>query len=64
MAKTVDPKETTRAMAYALWMKAPQSHGDFLQDIECHQPETNVQKGQEIPYADAVLYREGGCQNT
>lgn len=33
MAKTVDPKETTRAMAYALWMKAPNPMVTFFKTL-------------------------------
>ena len=33
MPKEVDPKDTKRAAAYELWMKAPQSDGNFFQDL-------------------------------
>lgn len=34
MVKTVDPKETTRAMAYELWMKAPNPMVTFFKTVD------------------------------
>ena len=37
MVKEVDPKDTSRAVAYELWMKATKSNGDVFQDSGCNE---------------------------
>lgn len=32
----IDPKTTTRARAYELWMNAPNPMVTFFQDVGCH----------------------------
>lgn len=34
MAKEINPKDTTRAMAYELWMKAPNPMVTFLKTVD------------------------------
>ena len=34
MRKEIDPKETTRAMAYELWMKAPNPMVTFIKTLD------------------------------
>lgn len=57
----IDPKTTTRAEVYALWMNAPNPMVTFFQNAGCHaagsaQPQART----EIQYASLLVYRQGG----
>jgi len=49
MKKIVNPKETTRAQAFELWMKARCNAA-----CQSQQPERA-----EVQYADGLVYRQG-----
>ena len=57
MPKEVNPKDTDRAAAYALWMKAPNPMVTFFKTFDV----TNlikVSRKTEIQYAARLLYRQ------
>lgn len=48
MAKTVDPKETARAMAYTLWMKAPNPMVTFFKTLDVTNLKRICKKGKKF----------------
>lgn len=57
----IDPKTTTRAEAYALWMNAPNPMVTFFKTLDVTplvrvQPQARA----EIQYASLLVYRQGG----
>ena len=50
MPKEIDPKDSSRATAYKLWMKAPN-------------PYSQQEEKSEIQYAALLLYCESRCRH-
>ena len=43
--KEVNPKETTRAYAFEMWIDAPHAHAHLFQDHRCNPPCPDKQTG-------------------
>lgn len=57
--KEVNPKETTRAYAFELWMNAPHAHAHLFQDHRCYSSNPNKQTNKaKVQYVDVLVYRK------
>lgn len=59
MKKIVNPKETTRAQAFELWMKAPNPMVTFFKTLDVTRLVRVSRRRGEVQYADGLVYRQG-----
>ena len=59
MAKIIDPRETTRASAFELWMKAPNPMVTFFKTLDVTKlVRVSKKKRAEIQYAPGLVHRQ------
>ena len=58
--REIDPKETTRTLAFELWMKAPNPMVTFFKTYDV-MPLIKVSKSRGMKFNMLLLYRQGCC---